>query len=195
MPKVELIKTDQPRTPSFRLVWENEGKYTWQERVSAYLIWYKRFLCRVYGDHFYFENEDVALSGNLEKGKLYGVIHSWFIFQDEDFETRSKEAWDDFILSEQDNDPESAVRLICPVQKTWIWRHHPGQVILPDGEKIVPLDGYSYTSRRYYAGIYDFDSTDYFYLHNWKVSYPAYLKEQKTTFLNLEDLRNTLPVK
>lgn len=182
MPKIEVLKPEQARYPSFRLIWEDGNRISWETRVGAYLTWYKRFLKKYYGEHFYFEMEDVSLHGCPIKGRLNGVIYTWFLFQNEELEQQGKIAWDEFILEEQDNDPETAQLLICATNKTWIWRHNIGQTILPDGEKLKPLDGYILSNQnyRYYAGIYDGVEEDYFYLHNWKVEYLSWIESKKT---------------
>lgn len=182
MPKVEVLKPEQPRFPSFRLVWEDGNRVPWEARLGAYLIWYKRFLKKYYGEHFYFENEDVCIHGSIEKGRINAVIYSWCLFANEEYERQSKVYWDEFILDEQDNDPNIAQYLVCAETKNWIWRHNIGQVILPDGNKLIPLDGYrmNESTYRYYAGIYDGDDEDYFYLHNWKIEYPAWIQKKKS---------------
>ena len=55
--------------------------------------------------------------------------------------------------------------LICPQDKIWIWRHPIGQVILPDGVKIKPIDGNEHILRWnkywYYGGWYE-EEVEYF---------------------------------
>jgi hypothetical protein len=166
MPKAEVIESGAPRHPSFRLVWKEDGKIPWEDRVEAYLHWYWQFLHKNYGAISHFHPEDIALCGDPSKGRIYGVIHSLSFFENEVQEREAKERWDDFIIAHQDDAPEEAIALICPHDKIWIWRHHIGQVILPDGVKIKPIDGNEHILRYnpywYYAGHYaDDEEIDY----------------------------------
>lgn len=198
MPKVEIIRPEQLRYPSFRLVWKETGDsdINWQMRIGAYLHWFKQFLVKQYGSHFYFDGyEDIALSGDPSRGRIYGVIHSWFLYENEEQEKKSIEDWNNFILEQQDNEPEIAQYLICPHEHIWIWRHKIGENILPDKLKVNPLDGmgYSVDNGWYHAGVYDNNGDEYFYLHNWETTYSPWLKERQSPLNKLSDLRETLP--
>lgn len=189
MPQAEIIAKYSPRFPSFRLVWKRKGKVPWEERVEAYLHWYWMFLHRYYGEISHFHPEDIALCGDPSKGRIYGVIHTLHVFKNEEDEKESNKLWEDFIGQHQDDAPEEAISLRCPQEHNWIWRHHVGQVILPDGVKNKPIDENEHILRYnkywYHAGIYeDHDSLTYFHV-----------KEKTNTNLldSIHELQDVLP--
>ena len=93
MPQAEIIDKDLPWHPSFRLIWKENGKIPWEHRVEAYLHWYWQFLKKNYGAISHFHPEDIALCGDPSKGRIYGVIHSIYFFENEEQERDAKERW------------------------------------------------------------------------------------------------------
>lgn len=181
MPQAEIIPPQIPRCPSFRLQWI--GNPNWKERVQVFLKWFRIFLQKKYGIHWYFvDYEDVALSGTFQEKeatqKLFGVIHCWFLIQNQIQEDKMISDWDEFVIQQQEIDQEGAILLLCPIQHTWIWKFNPGQVIVPDGIKIKPIENYPPKYKWYRAGVYDTNVQDYFFLDNWKTTYTEWLSSK-----------------
>lgn len=213
MPQVEKIPPGNPRNPYFRLWWEG-GDISWETRVITFVNLFHRFLFETYSPHFYFEWEDLAISGDFRTGKsrVYIVFHCWFLIENQAMEDEFRKEWEEWMSLQEFEDDELKL-LKDPKNGKFIWKSGTKldkyQVFLPDTNGKIQIlsnqHGYSPESHWYKGGVYEND--EYFFFHNWHSEYGSWLEgidkkvnnallknvEYGEDRFNLDDLRNALP--
>lgn len=181
---IENIPPTNHRNPCFRLWWENTGTTSWKDRTVTFVNIFHRFLFETYGSHFYFEWEDIAISGDFSDTnfRIYIVFHCWFVIENQTMEDDFYMHWDDW-MEQQEFDDTERVFIVDPKTRKYIWNSGPEikkyQVLLPGNDPKVQIlstqHGYLSNSNWFMGGIYDTDG-GYFYFHNWQQECGSWLE-------------------